>query len=167
MPEVAEGEYLWLKSMVETVKALGACQDIGISIHPGHSRSGLERVEPLEDVLLIHPYYTDKTHNPSYTAQWRRLLDDYQDVSRIAGKPLLITECCWGDVDDAVRAEFVATELAEFSSRAIGYLAHALHLSLLADLHDPADGPTGGPGNLMFINADGTLRAGHDIFNRF
>lgn len=42
-----------------------------------------------------------------------------------------------------------------------------LHHSLIADAHRPESGPVGNPGNLAFIEADGTLRAGHEVFNEF
>ena len=53
------------------------------------------------------------------------------------------------------------------SKRGIGWLAYLLHHSLIADAHRPEQGPLGAPGNLLFIEADGTLRPGHEAFNEF
>jgi hypothetical protein len=66
-------------------------------------------------------------------------------------KPLLVTETCWGSLDDQWRVENIKFTLKELKKRNIGWLAHALHYSLVADLHYPEDGPVGSPGNLAFI----------------
>jgi hypothetical protein len=57
--------------------------------------------------------------------------------------------------------------LGELAKRDIGFLVHALHHSLVADLHRDAYGPVGDPECLHFIEADGSLRAGHEAFNEF
>ena len=51
--------------------------------------------------------------------------------------------------------------------RGVGWLVYLLHHSLIADAHRPEFGPVGFPGYLGFIEADGSLRAGHDVFNDF
>jgi hypothetical protein len=38
---------------------------------------------------------------------------------------------------------------------------------MIADAHRPEYGPVTAPGNLAFIEADDTLRPGHDVFNEF
>ncbi len=53
----------------------------------------------------------------------------------------LATECCWGSLDDAERAKIVATELSQLRDRNLGFLAHVLHHSLVADCHRPQYGP--------------------------
>jgi hypothetical protein len=40
-----------------------------------------------------------------------------------------------------------------------------LHQSLIADAHRPKFGPVGYPSYLGFIEADGALRPGHEVFN--
>jgi hypothetical protein len=57
--------------------------------------------------------------------------------------------------------------LGELVERGIGFTVHALHHSLVADLHRDEYGPVGHPECLHFIEADGRLRAGHDAFNEF
>ena len=57
--------------------------------------------------------------------------------------------------------------LAQLKKRGIGWLAYVLHHSLIADAHRLEFGPVGGPGNLAFIEADGSLRPGHEIFNAY
>jgi len=41
------------------------------------------------------------------------------------------------------------------------------HLLPALDAHRPEFGPLGPPGNLSFIEADGSLRSGHEVFNEF
>jgi hypothetical protein len=57
--------------------------------------------------------------------------------------------------------------LGELVERGIGFTVHALHHSLVADLHRDEYGPVGYPECLHFIEADGRLRSGHDAFNEF
>jgi hypothetical protein len=47
------------------------------------------------------------------------------------------------------------------------WLVYLLNHSLIADAHRPEFGPLSMPGNLAFIEADGSLRPGHDVFNEF
>ena len=42
-----------------------------------------------------------------------------------------------------------------------------MHHSLIADAHGPQYGYVGQPGNMSFIDADGSLRAGHEAFNEY
>lgn len=49
----------------------------------------------------------------------------------------------------------------------VGWLAYLLHHSLIADAHRSEFSPVSGPGNLSFIEADGSLRPGHELFNDF
>ena len=73
----------------------------------------------------------------------------------------------WGSEDDAEHVEFTRYTLSELGRRDIGFTIHALHHSLVADLHAREYGPVGRPGRLEFINAEGSLRAGHEVFNEF
>jgi hypothetical protein len=82
-------------------------------------------------------------------------------------KPLLATETCWGALDDGKRVEIIRYTLAQLKKRRIGWLVYLLHHSLIADAHRPEFGPVSAPGNLAFIEADGSLRPGHEVFNEF
>ena len=57
--------------------------------------------------------------------------------------------------------------LGELKNRKIVWLAYVLHHSQIADAHRAEFGPVGHPGNLSFIEADGTLRPGHEVFNDY
>jgi hypothetical protein len=90
-------------------------------------------------------------------------LDEFVDFSKEVGKPMIASECCWGSYDDKVRGELVDFGLKELNKRKIGWLAVSLHHSLQADEHRKEYGPCGGPGNLSFIEANGSLRPYHEI----
>ena len=82
-------------------------------------------------------------------------------------KPVLLTEACWGAIDDKERVRIIEFSLDEIKKRGMGFVVHALHYSRVPDLHYASDGTVGVPGNCAFINKDGTLRKGHEIFNMY
>lgn len=144
----------WLRHTHQTAKTLGARQPIGTSV--AASLEDLRLVEPFSDVLMIHPYFAPKV-------PW----DAVQSFAHEKGKPLLATECCWGALDDARRTEIVDADLAVLRQQKIGFLAHALHESYVADLHRPQYGVISSAEYMAFINMDGSLRPGHEVFNRY
>ena len=88
-------------------------------------------------------------------------------IARQAGKELVANETVWGARDDAQHVDVMRYTLGELVERGIGFTVHALHHSLVADLHRDEYGPVGYPECLHFIEADGRLRPGHDAFNEF
>ena len=48
-----------------------------------------------------------------------------------------------------------------------GFLAHLLHHTLVADGHRPEYGPISEAGYMAFIEAEGSLRPHHEVFNEF
>lgn len=167
MRDMEAAEYKWLKHIYETVKELGATQDVGLSTHSKYGVEGLRRVADIQDLFMIRPYLTDGVDNQSFREGWMALLDGYQELSAQHDKPLLCSECCWGSLDDDIRTGIIRAELSEFQRRGIGFIPHALHHSLVADLHDRQYGPVAHPGNLMFIGPDGLPRQGHLAFNDY
>lgn len=163
IPAIEKAEFAWLTETYKTCKELGAQAPICVGIHPGHKIPGIRRIEPISDLLTIHPYYVP----PQAKTGYERLLDDYAAFAKKVGKSLLATETCWGALDDAKRVEIIRYTLTELKKRGIGWLVYLLHHSLIADAHRPEFGPVGAPGNLSFIEADGTLRPGHEVFNDF
>ena len=167
-PEIYQAELEWLKGLGHKCKDLGAVAPITVGIHPGHGLRGIRDIEPISDILSIHPYWVPNlsceiTKKPSY----EKLLDEYVQFASRVNKPLLATETCWGSLDDSERVEIIRYTLGQLKKRGIGWLAHLLHHSGIADAHRPEFGPVGRPGNLSFIEADGSLRLGHGIFNEF
>jgi hypothetical protein len=144
----------WLKHTYHLGKTFGAKQPIAVSISP--SVGDLDLINPCSDVLMIHPYF-------AASQDWASL----KAFSRKHGKPLLATECCWGAVDDAKRVAIIRSDLETLVKQNVGFLAHALHESPVADLHRPQFGPLSTAEYMAFINMDGSLRAGHEVFNRY
>lgn len=158
LPEIRDAEFDWLRDVYDRCKALGATAPISVGIATG---AHLRYVEPISDILNFHAY--DNIPRD----QFEKLLDDVVAYAQSVNKPLLTSETCWGSLDDAVRAEVVAYTLGELKKRGIGWLAYVLHHSLIADSHRLEFGPLANPGNLAFVEADGSIRPGHEVFNDF
>ena len=164
--EILQAEFAWLERAYTIGKNLGAVAPITVGIHAGHGREGIRQIEPISDILSIHPYWTYDSP-PMEKAPYEKMLDDYVAFADSVNKPLIATETCWGSVDDAKRVIVISYTLEQLKKRGIGWLAYILHHSLIADAHRAEFGPVGEPGNLAFIEADGSLRPGHEIFNAF
>lgn len=72
-----------------------------------------------------------------------------------------------GALDDARRVAIIQADLETLQQQDVGFLAHALHESYVADLHRPRYGIISSAEYMAFIHMDGSLRPGHDLFNRF
>lgn len=131
------------------------------------SLATLEQYEPLSDVLTTHPYYSWSLPDGSSPADLRDFLDDAVALANRVGKPLLGTETGWGALDDEKRAETLEVELAAQAERDVGFLAHLLHHTLVADGHRPEYGPVWDPGHMAFVEPSGDLRPHHDVFNEY
>jgi len=161
IPELARIEMDWLKRLYLTAK-----EHTSIPITIGsHAGCHVATLEPISDWLSIHPYLTVDT--PENREKFKTMLDEYVEVACKAKKPLIATETCWGSLSGQERVENGRFTLSELKKRNIGWLVYLLHHSLIADAHRPEYGPVGAPGNLSFIEADGSLRPGHDFFNDY
>jgi hypothetical protein len=161
-PTLRDAEYAWLKDIYSSCKQLGAKAPLCIGPVPIVANSIF--VEPLSDIMAIHPYWIPHGGNKT---EYEKRLDDFVDLANRVNKPLLATETCWGSLDDQERVDIVEYTLGQLKKRGIGWLAYLLHHSLIADSHRPEYGPLSSPGNLAFIEADGSLRPGHGVFNDF
>ena len=139
-------------------------EDCFQGIHPLHGISGIRCIEPISEVLTIHPYFKGKEMEKR---GFEGLLDDYVEFSLRVKKPLLATETCWGSLDDLERARIIRYTLGQLNKRKIGWIVHALHHSLVADLHRAQFGPMSKCGHFSFIEADGSLRPYHQVWNEF
>jgi hypothetical protein len=159
---VMQAELAWLKSLRDICKSYGAQAPLTVGI----SGTWPELTAPLCDLLSIHPYLMSNAEVARNS--FARSLDNAVAFALKAGKPLLATECCWGAFEDGARVEFIRNTLTELKRRNIGWTAYLLHHSLIADAHRPEYGPLSPhAGNLAFIEADGSLRPGHAVFNEF
>ena len=144
-------------------------QPLTIGNHP--NLKALELTEPISDILGFHPYYmwngTQERLQTTTKDGFENYLDACVAIAERTGKELIANETVWGARDDATHVEVMRYTLGELAKRDIGYTVHALHHSLVADLHRDEYGPVGWPEWLHFIEADGSLRAGHEAFNEF
>ena len=147
----------WLRNTYQTAKALGATQPVGVSV--AATMEQIKQIEPCSDVLMIHPYFASKV-------PW----DVLTTFARERGKALLATECCWGSLNDASRADIIQSDCSVLMHQKVGFLGHALHESLVGDLHRPQFSPlhvASSASYMAFINMNGSLRPGHDVFNLY
>lgn len=161
-------ETKWLEKLCDMCRNTGATQPIGISHYAGSTDVGaVEKTVSFTDVILIHPYYFYSDNDVEKLPQdgFDKLLDVAKELSKKYNKPLLSTETCWGSRDDKVRGEIVKRTVEAHKKAEIGFIAHALHWSHCADLHDDEEGPLSFPGNLMFIVRNDKVRKFHEVFN--
>lgn len=163
IPDITRAELTWLEDIYDHCKRLDAKAPFTVGMLMALGISEMLRVEPISDILSFHSYWFPSEPKVRFEGQ----LDEYVMTAAKVNKPLLATETCWGALDDSDRVEIIRYTLGELRKRNIGWLAYVLHHSLVADSHRPGFGPIGGPGNLSFIEADGSLRAGHEVFNKF
>lgn len=164
LPDITRSETAWLKMLHNVVKTYDSETPVTISLHNTEGVAGMRLVEDMCDILCFHPYWQGAENLKS---AFEAALDDYVKFATASGKPLLATETCWGSTCDAERVETILYTLNELQKREIGWLAYVLNHSLIADSHREEFGPLHGPGNLSFIEADGTLRPGHGVINDF
>ena len=166
---IAAGELRWLTWCYQTCKRIGATQPLTIG-----NRANMivaEMTEPISDVISVRGYYKWNAGSPDVVGgtkeNFTAYLDACVDLADRTGKELFTSEAVWGALDDETHVEVMRYTLGELRKRDIGIIVHALHHSLVADLHYPAYGPVGSPECLHFVNADGSLRKGHEAFNEF
>ncbi len=144
----------WLTHSYNLCKSLSALQPVSVSVQGGLEQ--LRAVEAISDLFLIHPYF----------AKPEMLLETVNYAIQHK-KGVLATECCWGSLDDAERAKIVVSDCGNLARAGIGFMPHALHESLVGDLHRPQFGMLSSASSMHFITMEGTLRPGHEVFNQF
>lgn len=154
-------ERQWLTLVYGKCKETGARQPISFS-PCSDSPAFLREHNDICDVFLIHMY----RRNVPIDDIARNLINCRLTAEEL-GKGVITTETCWGSTDDEERIEIIRLELGAHNMAKVGYIAHALAYSHVADLHNAEDGVVGGPGNLCFLDKDGTVRKGHEIFNNY
>jgi len=159
-------QHLWadfLRTMRRTVREGDDRTPITIG-NQWADQAYVDRFGDIVDVFSLHPYYPYGTPTPE---ELEAQLDESITAINQAGKPALVTECCWGSLDDAERVEYIRIALAACKARRLGFMPHLLHHTLVADGHRPEYGHIGVAGYMAFIEADGSLRPGHGIWNEF
>ena len=144
----------WLTHSYKLCKSLGAKQPVSVSVQGGLGQ--LNAVEAISDLFMIHPYFAKPEQ-----------LVEMVNYAIVQKKGVLATECCWGSMDDAERAKTVISDCGNLARAGVGFLPHALHESLVGDLHRPQFGILSSASSMHFIEMEGSLRPGHEVFNRF
>jgi hypothetical protein len=144
----------WLTHIYKMCKEMGLSQPVSVSVQGGQDQ--LLAVDPISDLFLIHPYFAKPDK-----------LAETVDFARQHNKGVLATECCWGSLDDAERVKIVMSDCGNLSRAGIGFMPHALHESLVGDLHRPQFGVISSASSMHFIDMEGSLRQGHEVFNDF
>jgi len=71
--------------MYDIAKRCVAEAPITVGIHPGHDIDGIRCVEPISDILSIHPYWTCDTP-PLEKTPYETFLDRYLEFAESVGK---------------------------------------------------------------------------------
>ncbi len=154
----------WLKRLHGHCRQLGVAAPITVGV-PAHVQP-LERVEPFCDVLTPHCYFTGRVMTEDVAA-FDAQMDAVQRFAQRVGKPVFAGETGWGALNDAERVGSLRVELRTLTERHMGFCIHMLHHSLVGDGHRPEYGVVSGAGFMGCIEADGALRAGHEMINEF
>lgn len=144
----------WLTHSYKTCKSMGVSQPVSVSVQGGIGQ--LRAVEAISDLFLIHPYFAKP-----------ELLSETVDFAMKESKGVLATECCWGSLNDAERTQIVVSDCGNLARAGIGFMPHALHESLVGDLHRAQFGIISSASSMHFIAMDGSLRPGHEVYNLF
>jgi len=124
----------------------------------------LDLIDPFVDVHAVHPYWIPSSVSAETHAQnFAKMVTHLEKL----GKPAIATECCWGANDDALRVKYVRHDLGMLKAAGIGFLPHALRHSAVADLHRPVPGRDWETMYMAFIEPDGSVRPGHEVYNEF
>lgn len=155
----------WLEDVYNFCKKeIGVKAPITVGSVP--ALNSIKLLEKISDVITTHPYYA-KNAWVKGKKKFTDFLDEVVSFANEKKKALVATETGWGSLNDEERAEGVEFELSEFKKRKIGFVVHLLHHTYVADGHRPEYGPITQAGYMAFIDKDGDLRQGHEVFNKF
>lgn len=167
LKELQQLELDWLTETYQAIKAVDTRHPVSVSPAAIRGVEDTITLNEVSDIHLIHPYFWDDVENPRDRAAFEAKMDAFAAYREKTGKPMLTTETCWGSMDDAARVKIMEYTLQEHKKRGIGWLAHALQESYVADLHGTDKGYVSNPGIMYFVDAQGNLRPGHEAFNRY
>jgi hypothetical protein len=148
-----------------TIGSQGVLADAGMGLPQIQSSFGdIDLLAPLVDAVTLHPYAIP----PMTAAEHWDLLSAALERIKVLEKPAIVTECCWAGQKDNERLPFLELELPHYARLGLGFCVHALAASPVADLHPMDNGRGLGCLGLYmaFMEKDGALRPGHEIFNQ-
>jgi hypothetical protein len=155
----------FLEAMAQQIRELDSRTPISVGTQgcPGvGGPKDLELIDSFVDVHAVHPYWV-----PSMVSVEEHVQNFAKMVAILErlGKPAIATECCWGSNNDEKRVQYIRHDLGLLKQAGIGFLPHALHHSPVADLHRPVPGRKWKTMYMAFIEPDGSIRPGHEVFN--
>ncbi len=157
----------FLEAMARQIRELDSKTPLSVGTQgcPGvGGPKDLDLIDSFVDVHAVHPYWIPSMVSAEeHTKNFAQLVEHLERL----GKPAIATECCWGANDDEKRVQYIRHDLGLLKQAGIGFLPHALHHSPVADLHRPVPGRKFQTMYMAFIEPDGTIRPGHEIFNEF
>ena len=153
---VKQAEYQWLSHVREVVRE--TCPNVPLTIGALHYGDPVKILEPLMDVICCHPYHGWDD------GKMAKALDELVALANEKRKPLIANETCCGSMDHMARSQIIKSTLHLLTQRNIGFMPWILHHSRV-----PHANRQFCPGlhYMAFIEADGSLRPGHDVFNEF
>jgi hypothetical protein len=154
----------WLRRLREHCSRIGVTAPITVGVPA--SIQGLELVEPFCDVLTPHCYFAEGLWSKD-EASFRATVAAMAAFAGKVGKPVFAGETGWGALDDAQRTRSLRIELDALRANGMGFCVHMLNHSLVADGHRPDYGLVSEAGFMGCIEADGTLRAGHEVISDY
>ena len=156
----------FLAAMAQQIRELDPVTPISVGTQgcPGvGGPEDLDLIDSFVDVHAVHPYWIPNKPAEKHAQDVAAMVGHLERL----GKPAIATECCWGSNDDATRVQYIRHDLGLLKQAGIGFLPHALHHSAVADLHRPVPGREWGTMYMGFIERDGTVRPGHEVYNEF
>ncbi|MEZ5104961.1 MAG: cellulase family glycosylhydrolase [Draconibacterium sp.] len=139
----------WLTRTYNLCKEFGAKQPVSVNV-----QNQVQSVNEISDLFMIHPYFAKSEK-----------LNEIVAFAQQQNKGVLATECCWGSLDDKERVQHIVNDCCLLSHANIGFMPHALHESPVGDLHHEKYGILSSASSMHFIEMDGALRPGHEVFN--
>lgn len=122
----------------------------------------MDVLAPHEDVITLHPYNISGKPVEEFEKDFTKILDYLVQF----GKPIIITECCWGAPTAEERKLYLESELAIYTKYGIGYIVQGLFTSPVADLHPVEESYIEKGLYMAFLDRDFNIRPYHDIFNK-
>ena len=154
----------FLKSMSMELKKIDTKTPVSIGTQGIFGGEDLSAIDPFVDIHAIHPYWCkDWCSQEENVERFAKMINQLKKL----GKPVIATECCWGSNDDAIRVKYIRNDLDLLKQAGIGFLPHGLHHSFVADLHRPLSWRKWDTMYMGFIEPNGLIRSGHEIYNEY
>lgn len=166
-PVIFQDIVYFLKTMIDVVRSIDDRKiTVGTQSYPNHEHKeicDIDQLAPLVDVISLHPYNMFGAPKEQFEHEFVSILEYIKQFH----KPYIITECVWSAPTAEERLPYLESELEVYNKYHVGYLAHGLFTSPVADLH-PVERSGLEKGLYMaFLDDHLEIRKHHDIFNQY